>query len=130
MFKKIQRQRKVTMLKCMIAVTGACALSLIAPREASAGEKLGRITSVHLGQQHAEKVFVRIEGAYTQPEPACSLGVSSWDFVLNISGPTGKAIYTQLMAAQYSQTPVLVAGSGDCTLHAGYETLQYIIIDA
>lgn len=117
------------MLKCMIAVTGACALSLMAPGEAGAGEKLGRITSVHLGQQHVEKVFVKIEGAYTQAEPACSIGVSSWDFVLNISVPTGKAIYTQLIAAQYSQTPVLVAGTGDCTLHAGYETLQHIIID-
>lgn len=117
------------MPKRMIAVTIACALSLIASGEAGAGEKLGRITSVHLGQQHAEKVFVKIEGAYTQSEPACSLGVSSWDFVLNISSPTGKAIYTQLIAAQYSQVPVLVAGSGDCALHAGYETLQHIIID-
>lgn len=129
MLKKMQRQRKVTMLKHMMAVTGACALSLLAPSQASAGEKVGRITSVHLGQQHVEKVFVKIEGAHTQPEPTCSLGVSSWDFVLNISSPTGKAIYTQLIAAQYAQTPVLVAGSGDCTLHPGYETLQYIIID-
>lgn len=117
------------MLKSMIALTGACSLFLIAPSEANAGEKRGRITSVHLGQQHAEKVFVKIEGAYTQPEPACSSGVSSWDFVLNVSSPTGKAIYTQLIAAQYSQTPLLVAGTGDCLLHGGYETLQHIIID-
>lgn len=117
------------MLKCVVAVTGACALSLMAPDEAGAGEKLGRITSVHLGQQHADKVFVKIEGAHTQPEPACSSGDDSWDFVLNISSSTGKAIYTQLIAAQYSQAPVRAAGTGDCALHWGYETLQHIIID-
>lgn len=116
------------MLKCIVAVTGACVLSLMAPGEAGAGEMRGRITSVHISQVHADKVFVKIEGAPTQPKPACSSDVN-WDFVLNMSSSTGKAIYTQLIAAQYSQVAVRAVGTGDCTLHWGWETLQHIIIN-
>jgi len=94
---------------------------------ASAGEKTGRITSVHLAQQHVDKVFIQIEGAYTN-EPTCSNQVSSWDFVLDISQSTGKAIYAQLMAAQYSQTPLQVVGLGTCLLQNNYETLSYIVV--
>lgn len=117
------------MLRYIFVVTSACALSLMAPSQASAGEKQGRITSIHLSQTHGQKLFVKVDGGFTQPEPACSIGVSSWDFVLDISTAAGKAIYTQLVAAQYSGTPVLVEGTGTCVLHGGYETLEYIIID-
>jgi hypothetical protein len=104
----------------------ACALAL-ASGMASAGEKTGRITSVHLAQQHVDKVFIQIEGAYTN-EPTCSNQVSSWDFVLDISQSTGKAMYAQLMAAQYTQTPLNVVGLGTCLLHTNYETLSYIVV--
>jgi len=89
-------------VKFIVGMT--CALAL-ASGAASAGEKRGRITSVHLAQQHVDKAFVQIDGVYTN-EPTCGNQVSSWDFVLDISQSTGKAIYGQLMAAQYSQTPL------------------------
>jgi hypothetical protein len=111
-------------VKFIVGMT--CAL-VLAPGVASAGEKTGRITSVHLAQQHVDKVFVQIEGAYTN-EPTCSNQVSSWDFVLDISQSTGKAIYAQLIAAQYSQTPLQVVGLGTCLLHNNYETLSYIVV--
>jgi hypothetical protein len=107
----------------------SCALSMIASATASAGEKTGRITSVHLAQQHVDKVFLKIDGAYSQ-EPTCSASVSSWDFVLDISQSTGKTIYAQLLAAQYTQTPLQVVGTGTCLLHTNYETLQYIVVES
>ena len=60
-------------MKFIVGMT--CALAL-ASGVASAGEKTGRITSVHLAQQHVDKVFVQIEGAYTN-EPTCSSQVSA-----------------------------------------------------
>lgn len=109
-----------------IGTVAAC--SLMASM-AIAGEKVGVITSVHLAQQHVDKVFVKIAGDYSasQPEPGCSNQVTSWDFMLDISQSTGKAIYAQLIAAQYAQVPVQVVGSGSCT-HPNYENLSYIVV--
>lgn len=109
-----------------LVAASTCAF-LLAAGAASAGEKTGRITSIHLAQQHVDKVFVQIEGAYTN-EPGCSNQVSSWDFVLDISTSTGKAMYAQLMAAQYTQTPLQAVGFGTCLLHTNYETLSYIVV--
>lgn len=118
------------MLKTWSVGTGAMALALLVANVAAAGEKIGLITSVHLAQQHVDKVFVKIAGAYSssQPEPACSSGADGWDFVLDISQSTGKAIYSQLIAAQYARAPVQVMGAGSCA-HPNYETLSYIVIE-
>ena len=110
-------------------VTGTIAglSTLLAANLATAGEKTGLITSVHLAQQHGERVFVKIAGAYSS-EPSCSAGADGWDFMLDISQPTGKAIYAQLMAAQYARVPVQVVGSNLCT-HPNYENLSYIVVE-
>lgn len=115
------------MFRKMLTGTIVGISALLAANLATAGEKTGLITSVHLAQQHVEKVFVKIAGAYTS-EPSCSAGADGWDFMLDISQPTGKAIYVQLMAAQYGRVPVQVVGSNLCT-HLNYENLSYIVVE-
>jgi hypothetical protein len=108
---------------------GLLIVATCTPWISHAGQKQGRITSIHLAQGHVDKVFIKIDGSYSPPEPSCSAGVSQWDFVLGIQQSTGKAIYAQLMAAQYSQTPLLVVGTDNCSLIGNYETLSYIVVD-
>ena len=109
---------------------GLIILVTCTPWIAHAGQKQGRITSIHLAQGHTDKVFVKVDGSYSQPEPSCSTGVSQWDFVLNIATSTGRAIYAQMLAAQYSQTPLSVVGTDDCSLHSNYETVSYIVVES
>ncbi|MEJ0038307.1 MAG: hypothetical protein WDO68_19870 [Gammaproteobacteria bacterium] len=51
------------------------------------GLKQGRITSVLIASSIPDKVFIKVEGNYSasQPEPACSIGVSGWDFALDLT---------------------------------------------
>jgi hypothetical protein len=104
----------------------ATVLGLVLFSCAHAGQKQGRISSVLLVQTHADRVFIKVNAPYSQAEPACSSGVSEWDFVLDISTSTGKATYALLLTAQATQTSVIVDGTNTCSLHSSYETVSYV----
>jgi hypothetical protein len=102
------------------------ALLGIAAVTAHAGEKQGRILSMMLAPEYPDRAFIKVEGTYSPAEPSCSAGVSSWDFVLDTSTSTGKAMYALALAAQNAQSVVIVNGLGTCLLQTNYETVRYI----
>lgn len=114
-------KRTAGMLAVLLA--GAMLFSLTA----TAGLKEGRITSILIDQNSApDKAFIKVDTAYSQPEPVCSVGVSGWDFVMDISTPTGKSAYALAVAAQMAGVTVMIGGTNACELRLGYETLAYI----
>jgi hypothetical protein len=101
-------------------------MGVIGVVSAHAGEKQGRILSVMVAGENPDRALIKVEGAYSPAEPGCSFGVSSWDFVLDISTSTGKLQYALVLAAQNTQAVVIVNGLGTCSLQANYETVRYI----
>ena len=95
------------------------------------GLKQGRITNVLVAASIPDKAFIKIDGGYSasQPEPSCSVGVSEWDFALDLTTITGRTLYSMALAAQMSQVIVTAEGFGTCTLRANYEDLNYIHTD-
>jgi len=92
------------------------------------GLKEGRITSILVVNSIPDRVFVRVEGSFSQAEPSCSVGAYEFDFIFDLTTPTGKALYALALAIQASGAVVLVGGFGSCNLRLGYEDLDYIQI--
>jgi len=116
------------MLRKAIAIVLA---SLSLTSAYAGGLKQGRITGVLIATSIPDKAFIRIDGSYSanQPEPSCSAGVSEWDFALDLTTLTGRALYSMVVAAQASQVTVTAEGFGTCTLRSNYEDLNYIHSD-
>ena len=59
-------------------------------------------------------IFIGIEQPVTG-KPGCSSN-SGWDFVLDISTPSGRSTYALLLAAKSSGQSINIAGSNTCSL--------------
>lgn len=110
---------KLRILLCLVTFFGLAIAH-------AGGLKEGRITSVQVAVSIPDKAFIKVEGSYLTAEPSCSVEGTQFDYVLDISTGTGKALYSMALAAQASGTLVTLEGFGTCTLRAGYEDLNYI----
>jgi hypothetical protein len=100
--------------------------ALLSSGASYAGVKEGRITSVLVLNSIPDRAFVKVEGAFSQAEPSCSVGSYEFDFIFDMSTPTGKALYALALATHASGAVVIAGGFGSCSLRSGYEDLDYI----
>jgi hypothetical protein len=105
-----------------------CGTFFLSSTSYAIGVKEGRITSLLVVNSIPDRVFVRVEGSFSQAEPSCSVGSLEFDFIFDMTTPTGKALYAIALATHASGAAVIVGGFGSCNLRLGYEDLDYIQI--
>jgi hypothetical protein len=81
----------------------ACGALFLSNASYAIGIKEGRITSLLLLNSIPDRVFVKVEGSFSQPEPSCSVGTYEFDFILDLTTSTGRALYTLALATQASR---------------------------
>jgi len=86
-----------------------------------------RIIRTMLDKNHSNKVFIKVDNS-TVSQPACHTN-SSWSFVMSLTDPMDKEIYTALLTAAASGKNVKLVGNDLCDLYGNTETLRRIEVE-
>jgi len=78
-----------------------------------ASQESGLIKNILVHMAKPDVVMLHIDGVDAD-KPSCVQGVT-WEYAINISNDTGKALYSLALASYASQKKVFVFGSGVCT---------------
>lgn len=82
------------------------------------------ISMIMVDKNHGNKVFVKTSTPHGKGTPTCH--TSEWDFVFQVDDQTDKNILTLLIAAQNTQRPVSLFGTGTCISRPDVENLQRV----
>ena len=97
----------------------------LAPSSAYCGTLTGTIADFFYFQPTPNIVFITIAGT-NSGTPACSLYTKQ--MTLDISNPSGKAIYVHLLALKLTNPSAIVtlAGTNGCHLYGDRESVMYL----
>jgi hypothetical protein len=105
----------------------ACLGTMAFPNSAHAFGQVsgGVITSIYINPNYGALAFISISGTKSS-NPSCSTN-TSFQYVLSLSGAESNQLFSMLLAARVSQTPVTLMGTGACDLYSDVETLLYVV---
>ena len=100
------------------------AVFLLLPVAQAASVDNATVIRLMFDRNYGEKVYIQLDKH--QASPITCHSNSSWEFVLDISDPLGKSMYSSVLALYVSGKNAEFIGTGSCGLHDTIEDLRRI----
>jgi len=90
---------------------------------AFAGDTSGKITNILINSSRPNVAMLQVEGANSNT-PSCQSGI--WEYAIDISNETGKAMYSLALTSYAAGKTVFVHGTDSCTYTNSLENIGYL----